>query len=557
VRFRRVVPGVVVLAGLAALAAFQSVTAHAAATPGLPVTNVYQVVADTAHDHLFISQGTAGTDDPMLVTDLNGDPITTIGAAVQGLALSADGKTLYAGNGNAVTAISTTTLKQAASYSLPSGARAIDVAVQDGQLWVTYQNTNSVDAGQIGEIDLASGSATWNAVPGNWPTFPPEIALGPSGTGLLVTASVGLEPQTVATYDVSNPAAVSLVDSTTSLACGDSHGLPVLPGGTTFLCDGFPYSTATLAPQNSSGTFYGGSAAVAPDGAIAVGGGGSAENLLVYPSGGTTPSASYYQWSGIPLPSSFILNSSFPVSFAWSADSQRLFTVVESVSNDGSPVFTALSLYPFKKVPADLTLTSTATTVGYDASAVITPHLGVTDTNRSVSVYETIAGEPRQLIWSGAADPGSVTFSPSFKRNTTFTAVFSGDARYLPTTVTRAIKVDVTVAAALRGYYKSAKVSGTAYRVYHHTGTVKDAVTVTPDKRGECVRLLVQKYSRGSWRADLTTSCGALSKSSQVTMARKLSSTGRFRVRADFIHGARDIANVSTAGSWLYYEVTK
>jgi hypothetical protein len=555
VRFRRVVPGVVVLAGLAALAAFQSVTAHAAATAGLPLTSVFQVVADTAHGHLFISQGpAAGSDDSLLVTDLNGNPIATIADGAQGLALSPDSKTLYAATGNAVTAISTTTLKQAASYPLPSGDRAAGVAVQGGQLWVSYQNTPFAE---IGEIDLANDSAIWNAVPGDWADPPPEIALDPSGTGILVTSTVGESPPTVATYDVSNPSAVSLIASATSLRCGDSDGLAVLSGGTTFLCDGIPYSTATLAPQNSSGTFYGGSAAVAPNGAIAVGGGGSAGNLLVYPSGGTTPSASYYQWYGLPLPASFIVNSSFPVSFAWSADSQRLFTVVESTSNYSSPVFTVLSLYPFKKVPADLTLSSTATTVRYDASAVITPHLGVTDTNRSFSVYETIAGEPRQLIWSGAADPGSVTFSASFKRNTTFTAVFAGDAQYSPTTVTRAIRVDVTVAAALRGYYRSAKIGGTEYRVYHHTGTVKDAVTVTPDKRGECVRLLVQKYSRGSWRSDLTTSCGALSKSSQVTLAHKLSSTGRFRVRADFIHGAKDIANASTAGSWLYYEVTK
>jgi len=555
VRFRRLA-ACVVLAGLAGLATFQSGTAHAEVAAGLPITSVFQVVADTAHGHLFISQGMdAGSNDSILVTDLNGNPVTVIRDQALGLALSPDGKTLYAANGNAVTAISTTTLKETASYPLPSGDRAVGVAVQGSELWMSYQDTNSTPLGEIGEIDLANDSATWNAVPGYWLNFAPEIALDPSGTGILVTSSVGVDPPTVATYDASNPSAVSLIVSATSLGCRGSNGLSVLPGGTTFLCDGFPYSTATLAPQNSSGTYYGGFTAVAPDGAIAVGGGGSAGNLMVYPSGGTTPSASYYQWYGLPLPSSFIVNSSFPVDFAWSADSQRLFTVIESTSNYSSLVFTVLSLYPFAKVPANLTLTSTATTVGYDGSPAITAHLGVTATNRNFSVYETIVGEPRQLLWSGADDPsGSITIGGSFTRNTTFTAVFTGDARYAPTTVTLAIKVDVKVASALRGYYKSTKISGTEYRVYHHTATLKDAVTVTPDKRGECVRLQVQEYSRGSWRADVTTSCGTLNKSSQVTMARKLSSTGRFRVRAGI---AGDAANVSTAGPWLYYEVTK
>jgi hypothetical protein len=97
---------------------------------------------------------------------------------------------------------------------------------------------------------------------------------------------------------------------------------------------------------------------------------------------------------------------------------------------------------------------------------------------------------PRQFRWTGANDPScTVIIKSSLTRNATFTAVFTGDARYEPTTVTLDIKVGAKVATALNGYYKSAKVIGVEYRVYHQTATLKGAVTVTPDKRGECVKL--------------------------------------------------------------------
>jgi hypothetical protein len=557
VRFRRIAPVVVLTVAAAGLTAFPSGSAHAAAVTGLPITSVYQVVADAAHGHVFISQGPdAGTDASIVVTNLSGTPITTIGDGARGLSLSANGETLYAATGDTVSAFSTTTLKETASY--PTPGLAFQVALQSGRLWVGYQDDSE---GEIGAIDLANGSGIWNAVPGQWVEWPPVIAADPSEKGILVTSSVGTNEPVTASYNVSDPSAVTLIKSagTGTLGCAD-NGLSVLPGGKTFLCDDYPYSTATMAQQDSSGTYATGFTAVAPDGAIAAGIGGSANGTVwAYPAGATTPTASYEGWYGLSLPSSFILNASAPVGFAWSASSQQLFTIIESWSNDGNPVFTLLSLYPFEKVPADLTLTSTATSVQYGAAATITAHLGVTYSNQSISVYDTVAGEPRFLNWSGEANEpsGNVIFNfRSFTRNETVTAVFGGDSHYAPATVTVHIKVGAKVSAALSGYYKVAKVSGLEYHIYHHTATLKDLVTIAPDKPGECVRLQVQQASGSVWRADATTSCAALNKWSQTMMARELGPAGWFRVRADFTPAAKDTANVSTDGGWLYYEVT-
>ena len=59
------------------------------------------MLADTAHGHVFISQGPdAGADAPIVVTNLSGTQVATIGAGARGLALSANDETLYAAIGD-------------------------------------------------------------------------------------------------------------------------------------------------------------------------------------------------------------------------------------------------------------------------------------------------------------------------------------------------------------------------------------------------------------------------------------------------------------------------
>lgn len=79
------------------------------------------------------------------------------------------------------------------------------------------------------------------------------------------------------------------------------------------------------------------------------------------------------------------------------------FTVIESTSDySPNPVYTLLPLSPFGKVPASLTLASTATTVQYGAAATITAHLGFTYGPPDFSVYQTPAGQPRPLGPTGS-----------------------------------------------------------------------------------------------------------------------------------------------------------
>ena len=67
---------------------------------------------------------------------------------VMGITLSPDGSTLYAAlsGAHAVSAISTATLQQTAAYSLGAANSPLQVAVQSGKLWVSYNTGSTVSS---------------------------------------------------------------------------------------------------------------------------------------------------------------------------------------------------------------------------------------------------------------------------------------------------------------------------------------------------------------------------------------------------------------------------
>ena len=84
----------VVVAALGVVSAVPAGNARADTTASLPITSFYQVVADTAHGHVFISQGSSSLNE-IVVTNLAGQDVTTITGqeGVMGIALSPDGST--------------------------------------------------------------------------------------------------------------------------------------------------------------------------------------------------------------------------------------------------------------------------------------------------------------------------------------------------------------------------------------------------------------------------------------------------------------------------------
>ncbi len=184
-------------AALGVLAVAPGSSASASSTTSLPITSFYQIVVDSAHGHVFISQGSSSLNE-IVVTNLAGQDVTTITGqdGVRGIALSPDRGTLYAalGSSHAVTAIDTSTLQQTASYPLGDANTPQDVAVQSGKVWVSY-DTGTVGSAAIGDIDLSATTPAFEtqAAMGGWYSAP-GLAADPDDTGVLVAAEPGLSP---------------------------------------------------------------------------------------------------------------------------------------------------------------------------------------------------------------------------------------------------------------------------------------------------------------------------------------------------------------------------
>jgi hypothetical protein len=304
--------GIVVSAGL--LLAGSNQPASAAAPVSLPISSYYQMVVDAAHGHIFISQGSS-SQDGILVTDLSGQVITTITgqSGVVGIALSPDGSTLYAAlsTAGAVTAISTGTLTQTASYLLPAGDSPFNVAAQSGKIWVSYNN-GAAFSGAIGSFDPSAASPTLQtpAAMSGWSSAP-QIAADPRDTGVLVATGPSSSPTGLASYDTAaNPVTTLAGSPTESTDCSSEQDLAVAPGGSEFAVACHDpgigdqvYSTASLNPLRSLGSLNVPpfNVAISYDAAGDIAAGTTtfvpSPDLFIYPAGSSTALNTYSLYS--------------------------------------------------------------------------------------------------------------------------------------------------------------------------------------------------------------------------------------------------------------------
>jgi hypothetical protein len=428
-----------VLAAASLAAALSATAARSDAPPApvpLPITGYYQMVVDSAHGHLFISQDSKfGSVE---VYDFSGNPVAEIpaGAYVRGITLSPDGSTLYAAAMGEVSAISTATLQETVFYPLEPNETAVNVAVQSGKLWVSYTTLNSNTA-NIGDFDLSAVSKTFEAQPamGSWPYNAPKLAADPGEHGVLV-ASDSLNGTPVATFDTGTDPVTPLAAQTYINSCSWGSQLAVLANGTRFAvaCQAlFPslYDTANLTARVGSFQIdYGDSAialAASHDGYVAAG--SQQGGVFVFGSAGGA-AISFH-----PLDSSLYLATS---GLGWSADDSELFAVAQPKST-GSWVLQVIPnpTVPTPVVPVKTSLsigTATgATTSGYGKKVQVFALLGHTFADRKVTISVTPAGEPAQLLFAGNVESyGGISVVHSLTRTSTFTVGYAGDAHNLP-----------------------------------------------------------------------------------------------------------------------------
>ena len=262
--------------------------------PGL--SYLTQTVPDTlnGNSYLFVA-----ADSEIVVTSLAGKQIATIDSAdgIGGLALSADGGTLYASvtSGTDAGSIAAITVSSVASgtpkqvfYPLAAGDEPGFLAVQSGKVWVGYSATaDAVTTWQIGAIDLTgagagAGAFEAAAAPGSW-TSEPLLAADPDDTGVLVAVDHE-SPAEAATYKTTTDPAAPLAAKgelgSGATACNYLGQVAVVPGGKQLAaaCMGagvYAYNTANFSEAasynaNGAGASLTVGVAVSADGTVAV-----------------------------------------------------------------------------------------------------------------------------------------------------------------------------------------------------------------------------------------------------------------------------------------------
>jgi hypothetical protein len=250
-----------------------------------------------------------------------------------------------------------------------------------------------------------------------------------------------------------------------------------------------------------------------------------------------------------------VANGGFTVTDSRPAIAKYTYTATYA-GNATTPAAKAALTVTVERTAPSLSVTTSTSAINYGKSVTVTATLGSVFSDRWVSIYAGPAGQPKKLLKLGVINAqGHLSVSYTLSRNTTFYASFSGDEHNTALTVSHGVRVYALVYMSTSGYFKTVKISGTTFQVYHHTAHLNTYSRVVPDKAGECIHLEVQQYFSGlGWSPNSTYGCFTLNKSSVFTTYFDLTgATGaEYRIRTDY---KGDGNNVATDGGWVYFEV--
>ncbi|MEU4092637.1 hypothetical protein [Streptomyces sp. NPDC026673] len=489
------------LAGLTTTAVGLSGDAWADSAVTLPLPHYSHMLVDPAHQHLFFSSGVgSGT---ILVTDYDGVTVRTIDnePGAIGLALSPDGGTVYAAlyNGDAISAIDTTSLNETHRYGTGAGSEPRSVAYTGGKLWFGYGGATE---GNIGSIDTGGDPATVSLdTAGGWYSAP-TLAADPSAPGVLLAADQDTSPPYLTRYDVSSGSPVVGVRRWLQDSANVSDMRITPDGQDVVLATGAPYyhQVFKLSDLSADGTYpstpYPNSVAIAPDGAVAAGSDASYDkDVYVYQAHQSSPINTYDFGSGSTLAGSGL---------AWAPDGSRLFAVTADVYG-ANPTLHILS---------DPEASASTLTLAGPVTAVPTRQL--TLTGSLVSTNPMPAGQQVKVTRVDPANPGgialpdavtdanggfTVTDTPATEGATTYRVSYEGDSKHLPSNAS--YKVQVAKSASTMTLTAPATSTRTAKLTL--TGTLAGG----PYTAGETVRITKKDLAHSSGYSIGTATVGA------------------------------------------------
>lgn len=238
-------------------------------------------------------------------------------------------------------------------------------------------------------------------------------------------------------------------------------------------------------------------------------------------------------------------------------------TVTYTVSYAGSSTLAATSASAkvgVSRTTPSLTLNDNKKEYGYGTTVTFTAHLGSEYKNKVVQIWANPYGgdKPNAELKSGTVNSGgNLSVSLRLTRNTTLSAVYAGDDRTAPRTVTSTVYTRVWEDGSLSGEYRNAKIGSTEYAWYHKNS---DAFFNTSMMyyQGRQERVDLQVYYEGSWRtADSQYIALPASGNLKVDLGAPGEANIKARVRVVYVKGSSgDDINASNYGSWHYMNIT-
>lgn len=199
-------------------------------------------------------------------------------------------------------------------------------------------------------------------------------------------------------------------------------------------------------------------------------------------------------------------------------------------------------------------------TFNYGTTVTYTATLGPTYKNRVVEIWADPWGvEPKRLLKRGTVNAqGKLYASMWMARDTTVSAVFTGDARYGWAQAVSGVYTRAGVTTSLSRHYKWTKIGTTNYQTYHQ---YTDALITTWHNAypNRSTRMDAQVWYAGAWR-DLGSEYFALDRygKAYVTFDGDGLAGYQFRVRSAYIDGASgDNVNSTVYGPWKYFNFTR
>lgn len=209
-----------------------------------------------------------------------------------------------------------------------------------------------------------------------------------------------------------------------------------------------------------------------------------------------------------------------------------------------------------------LTLTPGTGSVAPGSRVTFVARLGRTHRNRIVELWSQTEGvdSSRTRVRRGRVPAsGALRWTTTLEHNTVVEAVYAGDARTEPRTVTVVRRPRVELATTVTGQFKTAPLGGQQYLWFHRSDdpVVTTRMTAFP---GRSLRFdFESRNSDGSWRR-YTPRYYQLDKQGRlaVTVLSPEDVDLQVRVRTSYVYKASgDRANATTWGRWQYLYWTK